>query len=94
MRFVIFCLAQALSLDASFAQSSACFSDWSAAAAVVKSEGLVTLDELTKLAPSKFGGEIVRSALCESEKGHVYRLTIRDANGRLMSVVVDAKHPF
>ncbi len=94
MRYLIVFLVSTRALDASYAQSSTCFTDWSAAAAVVKSEELVTLDQLTKLAPVKFGGEIVRSALCESEKGHVYRLTIRDSDGRLKSIVVDAKHPF
>lgn len=94
MRTLLILLATASALNVSWAQSSVCFADWSAASAVVKSQGLMTLDQLTKLAPTKLGGEIVRSTLCEGEKGHVYRLIIRDRAGQLKTVVVDAKHPF
>ena len=94
MRTVLILLATTWALNVSWAQTSACFADWSAASAVVKSQGLMTLDQLTKLAPAKLGGEIVRSALCEGENGHVYRLVIRNREGQLKTVVVDAKHPF
>lgn len=76
------------------AQADACFSDWSAASIIVKAESLVTVEQLTKLAPAKLGGDVVRSALCETKSGFVYKLVIRDKTGQLKSHVVDAKHPF
>ncbi len=82
---------------AAFAQAGACFSDWSTAGAVVKSHALVPVDQLTKLAPSKLGGEIVRISLCEAHDGapgFVYRLILREAGGGLKTHTLDAKHPF
>lgn len=61
---------------------------------MVKAEGLVTIDQLTKLAPAKLGGEIVRSSLCESKAGFVYKLVVRTVGGQMKSIEVDAKHPF
>jgi hypothetical protein len=82
---------------AAFAQAGACFSDWSTAGEVVKSHGLIPVDQLTKLAPSKLGGEIVRIALCEAhdgQDGYVYRLILRETGGGLKTHTLDAKHPF
>jgi hypothetical protein len=82
---------------AAFAQAGACFSDWSTAGEVVKSHGLIPVDQLTKLAPSKLGGEIVRIALCEAhdgQDGYVYRLILRELGGGLKTHTLDAKHPF
>ena len=91
---VIILLAATLVPLAAFGQSEPCFADWSAAGAVVKSEGLVTVDQLTKLARAKLGGEVVRTTLCESKGGYVYKLVIRDASGQINTVTVDAKKPF
>ena len=76
------------------AEPDVCLSDWSAASVLIKTEGLVTLDHLTKLAPSKLGGDVVRSALCEGKTGYVYKLIVRDKTGQLKTHVVDAKTPF
>ena len=87
-------LAATLAPLAAFGQSEPCFADWSAAGAVVKSEGLVTVDQLTKLARSKLGGEVVRTTLCESKGGYVYKLVMREPSGQLNTITVDAKKPF
>jgi hypothetical protein len=82
---------------AALAQAGACFSDWSTAGDVVKSHGLIPVNQLTKLAPSRLGGEIVRIALCEADDGqdgYVYRLILRDTAGGLKTLTLDAKHPF
>jgi uncharacterized membrane protein YkoI len=76
------------------AANDACFSDWSAASILVKAESLVPIEQLTKMAPSKLGGEIIRSTLCESKSGFVYKLVVRTAAGQMKAVEVDAKHPF
>ena len=76
------------------AANDACFSDWSAASILVKAESLVPIEHLTKMAPAKLGGEIIRSTLCESKSGFIYKLVIRTAGGQMKAVEVDAKHPF
>jgi uncharacterized membrane protein YkoI len=73
---------------------SVCFSDWSAASAVVRHEGLITIEQLVALAPSKLGGEIVRTTLCQERQGFVYRLVVRQPSGQLHRVTIDAKKPF
>ncbi len=76
------------------AADDACFSDWAAASVLVKAEGLVTIEQLTKLAPSKLGGQIVRSTLCEAKTGYVYKLVVRTSAGQMKSIEVDARQPF
>ena len=76
------------------AQNGACFADWSSASIIVKAEGLMTVEQLTKLGPSKFGGDVVRSTLCENKSGFVYKLIVRDSSGQMKNITVDAKHPF
>lgn len=71
-----------------------CFTDWSTASTIVKAESLVPVDQLAKFAPTKLGGDLVRSALCETETGYVYKLVVRDRAGVVKSLTVDAKHPF
>jgi hypothetical protein len=76
------------------AEADACFADWSAATIVIKAESLVTVDQLTKLAPAKFGGDIVRTTLCEAKSGFIYKIVVKDRGGQLRLWTVDAKHPF
>jgi uncharacterized membrane protein YkoI len=87
-------LAATLAPLAAFGQSDPCFADWATAGAVVKAQGLVTVDELTKQAPAKLGGEVVRSTLCESKGSYRYKLVIRDPAGHVKTVTVDARMPF
>jgi uncharacterized membrane protein YkoI len=76
------------------AQNGACFSDWSAASVIVRNESLVTVEQLTKLAPTKLGGEIVRTTLCEGTGGYIYKVVVRNSAGHVKNVVLDARHPF
>ncbi len=76
------------------AQTDECLTDWGAASVIVKANALVPLADVARLATAKLGGEIVRSALCETPAGHVYRLVMRDARGQLTTITVDAAHPF
>ena len=76
------------------AANDACFSDWSAASILVKTESLVPIEQLTKMAPSRLGGEIIRSTLCESKSGFVYKLVVRTNGGQMKAMEVDAKNPF
>jgi uncharacterized membrane protein YkoI len=94
IRLIVFALGFTVSPLGAAAQTGTCLTDWTAAGAIVKSEGLVTVDQLTKLAPSKLGGDIVRISLCEAKTGYVYKLVIKDAGGQIKNMVVDAKSPF
>jgi uncharacterized membrane protein YkoI len=91
--FLVWLAAASAPLPAA-AQGEPCFADWAAASAVVKAEGLVTVDQLTKLAPARLGGDVVRTTLCETRAGYVYKLVIRDAAGQIKTITVDAKKPF
>ncbi|MEQ1697885.1 MAG: hypothetical protein ABL901_18790 [Hyphomicrobiaceae bacterium] len=94
VRFSLFLLGLTWASFAALAANDACFSDWSAASILVKAESLVPIEQLTKMAPSKLGGEIIRSTLCESKTGFIYKLVVRTANGQMKAMEVDAKHPF
>jgi uncharacterized membrane protein YkoI len=93
-RFALFLLGSTLVPLGASAQSGTCFSDWSAASAIVKAQDFVTPDQLSRLAPAKLGGDIVRSSLCETPNGYVYKLVIRDSTGQLKALTVDARRPF
>lgn len=71
-----------------------CFSDWSVAAPMVKKEGLATVETLTALARAKLPGNIVKTVLCQDDGKYFYRVVVRDDDGRLRTVTVDARKPF
>ena len=76
------------------AAAGECFADWSVATPIVKKEGLVTVEELTPLAKTRFNGDVVKVTLCEENGAYVFRLVIKDGRGNLKTVTVDAKNPF
>ena len=76
------------------ASAGACYADWSDAAPIVHKEGLTTVEALAVLAKARIPGAIVKTTLCEEGEGFVYRLLIRDSNGRLSNRTVDARAPF
>lgn len=71
-----------------------CYENWTVAAPLVRAKGLVPIDRLTELARSKLNSEVVRSTLCLESSVYFYRLVVRDEDGYLRSIVVDAKRPF
>ena len=75
-------------------RAGSCYANWSVAAPIVHKEGLATVESLFQLAQSKISGHIVKTTLCEEEGGFVYRLIIRDHEGRLTNKTVDARSPF
>ena len=91
----VMCLGIALIIvPCAFAADTACYSDWSLAAPIVKQEGLTTVEELTAAARSKLKGDIVKTTLCKENGSYVYRLVVRGPNGQLTPMTVDAKNPF
>lgn len=91
-------IAAAFSLHAAATVSAhageTCMADWSQAASVVRKEGLTTVEQLLKLAHKSGAGDIVRTTLCEDAGTYVYRLVVKDRNGQLKTLTVDARKPF
>ncbi len=71
-----------------------CYDDWSDAAVVVEKNKLVKVAELDSMVRDKLGGRIVKTTLCPTEKGYVYKIVVRKSGGQLQRVSVDAKTPF
>ena len=92
--FVAAVLSHAAAAIAPARAGETCMTDWSLAAAVVRKEGLTTVEQLSKLAHKSGAGDIVRTTLCEDGGTYVYRLVVKDRNGQLKSLTVDARKPF
>ncbi|MGD9783904.1 MAG: PepSY domain-containing protein [Hyphomicrobiaceae bacterium] len=75
------------------AADEACIDDWSRASRIVSKEGLVSVETLSAVAGPHLGGAIVRTTLCRAGERYVYRLLVRDRNGNLSKVSVDASGP-
>ncbi|KUO61796.1 MAG: hypothetical protein APF80_00080 [Alphaproteobacteria bacterium BRH_c36] len=87
-------IGTATTASMALAQSSAttgCFADWSAAATLVEDEKLVTVEALGRQFRHLRLGEIVKTELCRTAGGYVYRLVVRDSKGRFRSVIYDAR---
>lgn len=76
------------------AAADSCYADWSVAAPIVRKQGLATVETLARRARAKISGAIVKTMLCEENGGFVYRLVVRDSQGRLSNLTVDARSPF
>lgn len=87
-------LALAVTSAAPAGAAESCFADWSVAAPIVKTEGLATVEQLSQLARSSGSGEIVKTTLCRSDAGYVYRVVLKDGKGQLKTLSVDARKPF
>ena len=74
----------------SFAADAQCFADWGKAADVVRQQGLLTVEELAKTFANDIPGQIVRATLCQDGDDYIYKLAVRDKQGQLKNVVVDA----
>ncbi len=68
-----------------------CYADWSAAAAVVKREELVSVEALGRQFRRQKLGDIVKTQLCQKDGEFIYRLVVRASNGRFRSAIYDAR---
>jgi hypothetical protein len=75
------------------AAAVACIDDWSVAAPVVRAQGLVTVEALSKLVRMRLNANIVKAALCERDGRFFYRIVTRGRQG-LKSLLLDARTPF
>lgn len=86
--------ALAMSQVAAARAGETCMADWSVAASIVRKEGLTTVEQLINLANKSGTGSIVRTTLCETDGNYVYRIVVKQDNGKLKSMTVDARKPF
>lgn len=76
------------------AADESCFSDWSAAATVVKEHGLVPVDRIGVMAKRSSGSQLVKIELCKVSGGFIYKMVMRGPDGRFKRLEVNAKQPF
>jgi uncharacterized membrane protein YkoI len=92
-RIILSLIATAVALP-QVGATDGCIADWSDAAPIVHKEGLTTVEALSRIAATELAGVIVKTTLCESNGGFVYRIVVRDGRGKLTSRTVDARAPF
>jgi uncharacterized membrane protein YkoI len=92
-RIILSLIATAVALP-QVGATDGCIADWSIAAPIVHKEGLTTVEALSRIAAAERAGVIVKTTLCESNGGYVYRIVVRDEHGKLTSRTVDARAPF
>ena len=86
-------LAAVLGAMPAAAQEKQCYESWSAAAAVVKQERLVALEQLSEHADVTLGGSIVKATLCSAGQRYFYRLVVRLPGGLMRIISRDAREP-
>jgi uncharacterized membrane protein YkoI len=71
-----------------------CWTDWAEAAVIVRRETLLPVERVNRLAREKHpGAEIIKVTLCEEVGKFVYRVVLRERQGQLQSVLLDARQP-
>lgn len=95
LRATLFLTPALLSASTAIASQSAradCLNDWGLASEVVKAESLLTVAEISGAAAGVIPGQIITTTLCKEAAGYVYRMVVRNPNGQLQTVVVDAQN--
>ena len=70
-----------------------CYADWGVAGEIVRREKLVTVQQLTQSNAAGLPGQIVKTTLCKDGDDFIYKIVIRQADGQLKTIVVDARRP-
>ena len=91
--FLIAALLALSPAPAAIGQSVRCFEDWSDAAPIVQSEGLVPARELQSWVRKRLKGKVIRVTLCQDGDRYIYRLLVREPKGRIRNRTVEAKGP-
>ena len=86
-------MAAAAGLNARPVKAADCMADWATASQIVKSENLLTVEQLPSVAADQIQGQIVKTQLCRENGSYVYRLVVRDPKGQMKTVVLDARGP-
>ena len=72
------------------ATTEICFSNWSDAAPIVARERLIPARDVQDMSRRQLPGDVVRITLCRAETGYVYLLLMRDGQGRISNLKIDA----
>jgi hypothetical protein len=91
IRLMALALGAIGALSVPVAASATCFNDWGTAGAIVRKEGLITIEQLAADRKADSLGDIVKATLCLEDEGYIYRLVVRDKTGQLKSVTVQAQ---
>ncbi len=67
-----------------------CVENWSDAAPIVAQEGLIPTRDVHLFARRQHASDLVHIKLCMEETGYVYRLLLRDEQGRLTHLKINA----
>lgn len=86
-------VVSALAAAAGMCQPAAaeCISDWSTAAQIARSEKLLSVEKLRR--GVALGGEILTTTLCQDGGQYHYKFVVRQQDGRLKTVPVNAMPP-
>jgi len=68
-----------------------CYGEWSDAAPIVAREKLRSARDVQDMARNDLAGDVVRIMLCEGDSGFVYRLVLRRNDGRIGTLIVNAR---
>jgi uncharacterized membrane protein YkoI len=80
--------------EARITTEAKCWTDWAEAAVIVRRETLIPVERVNKLAREKHpGAEIIKVTLCEEVGKFVYRVVLKQRQGQLQSVLLDARPP-
>jgi hypothetical protein len=58
---------------------------------IVRRENLITVEEVSRSLAADGIGVLVKTTLCRSADGYIYRLVIRSPTGQLRTTVMTAK---
>lgn len=75
------------------ARAEECLADWGEAAQIVRSQKLLTVQQLVNSAAHAFSGQIMKTTLCKDGDDYIYKIVVRQGNGQFKTIVVDAKNP-
>jgi len=75
------------------ASDEQCHSDWATASTIVASRNMVNVAELSRIAREKFDGQVMTARLCNDGDGYFYRVVIRQDDGRVKRVKINATTP-
>ena len=88
-------ICSALFGSAAMADEPKCYVNWSDAAGVVRKEKLAPVERVSSLAHRSMpGSEVVKATLCEEGGRYSYRLVVRQPDGHVTTINVDARRPF
>lgn len=86
-----FILLGALPAVAEPPRAEECLTDWGVAGEIVRHDKLLTVEEVSRSLAEDGVGQLVKTTLCRSPDGYIYRLVIRLPSGRLMTTTMSAK---